>query len=145
MSSSNGPQSGQPGRSAAQAAKLNYYKLGDTSKILNADLPEANDVETLYREMGSCVLSKCEELEILKEDCMELRVATMYSGTDAPMFGLEALQDALKEEGKSFFKLTQVWACENNPQKQAFLFRNRDKPTIFADAVDLSDPDATEA
>ena len=75
-----------------------------------------------------------------------LRLATVCSGIDSPIFALKELKDAaIRLRSGRLFKLHHVYACELEPWKQNFLARNSKADHIYRDIMELSRPRATHA
>jgi hypothetical protein len=71
---------------------------------------------------------------------LHLRVATMCSGTDAPIFALREIETAAFSQGQgNLFSFEHVFSVEIEAFKQAFIRRNA-KPTgpIFTDVHDVA-------
>lgn len=66
-----------------------------------------------------------------------LRVATMCSGTEAPIIALQKVCKALHVEFNIDFKYEDVFACEIEPFKQAYIERNFRPPILFRDVREL--------
>ena len=69
-----------------------------------------------------------------------LNVATLCSGTDAPIFGLQQIQDAGRLLGLGdLVHFDHLYSCEIEPYKQGFLRRNMKNGTIiFRDVVEMA-------
>lgn len=76
----------------------------------------------------------------LKERPVKLNVATLCSGTDAPIFALGLIQEAMQATGFGTpFEFEHVFSCEIEPFKQGFIRRNLPEGTlIFRDVVELA-------
>ncbi|AEO59218.1 hypothetical protein MYCTH_2307313 [Thermothelomyces thermophilus ATCC 42464] len=76
----------------------------------------------------------------LKESPVRLNVATLCSGTDAPIFALSLIQEALVTHGfGAGFEFQHLFSCEIEPFKQGFIRRNLPPGTlIFRDVVELA-------
>lgn len=77
-----------------------------------------------------------------------LIVATVCSGTEAPLLALDLLQDAFHTlfRTKTPFLLYQhQFSCEIEPFKQSFIRRNYNPPIIFRNVVELGASGATRA
>ncbi|KAH6842581.1 hypothetical protein B0I37DRAFT_393104 [Chaetomium sp. MPI-CAGE-AT-0009] len=76
----------------------------------------------------------------LKEIHFRLNVATLCSGTEAPIFGLDLIHDALLAKGSGpSFDMKHLFSCEIEPYKQGFISRNLPPDTlIFRDVVELA-------
>ncbi|KAL2198168.1 hypothetical protein P885DRAFT_34567 [Corynascus similis CBS 632.67] len=76
----------------------------------------------------------------LKGASIRLNVATLCSGTDAPIFALDLVRDALVTQGFGVeLELNHLFSCEIEPFKQGFIRRNLPPGTlIFRDVVELA-------
>lgn len=77
---------------------------------------------------------------------IRLRVATVCSGIDAPIFGLNVVRESGQNLGfGSIIEYEHVYACEIEPWKQAFLQKNSKPQVIFRDVAELGKPGAKQA
>src|SRR5689334_3531153 len=83
---------------------------------------------------------RIETLSYLSACPVELTVATICSGTDAPIFALRLIQEAAQNLGAGqLFSFNHIFSCEIEPFKQAFIRRNVSQDvTIFRDVVMLA-------
>lgn len=73
-----------------------------------------------------------------KQGVMSLNVATLCSGTEAPLLSYNALQEAYRAQGLGeIIKFKHVFSCEIEPFKQAYIRRNTDTPLIFRDVGEV--------
>ena len=84
-----------------------------------------------------------QELFILKgleSDPVKIRIGTLCSGTDAPIFALRLLQKAVDLLGSGpRIGFEHVFSCEIEPFKQGFLRRNMVADTrIFRNVVEMA-------
>lgn len=84
--------------------------------------------------------------EFAKELGRPLRVATMCSGTEAPLLALEMISQALstKHDGLKI-DVEHVFSCEIEPWKQAYIERNFSPPILFRDIREMGADEATTA
>ncbi|KAJ2998058.1 hypothetical protein NUW58_g439 [Xylaria curta] len=77
----------------------------------------------------------------------QLRVATMCSGTEAPVFALKLIKEIsqLLTDGRTFLQYDHKFSVEIEPFKQAYISRNAPGSIVFRDVVDFADPQATDA
>lgn len=77
---------------------------------------------------------------IVGKKTIRLRVATVCSGTDAPLIALGLLDDAFVTMGQGQkFVVDHVFSCEIEPFKQGFIRRNVESGVlIFRDVVELA-------
>ena len=95
---------------------------------VNRDLLELADLKSIADEGG-----------------ITFKIATLCSGTEAPIFALQLIQQALYSIcGRELFRFEHLLAAELNPFKQAFASRNSDSRVMYKDVRDLT-IDKTEA
>jgi len=77
---------------------------------------------------------------------LRLVVATVCSGTEAPLTALDFIQEAgMKLFGTQLVIYQHSFSCEIEPYKQAFIRRNHDPPIIFRNVVELGSSGASRA
>lgn len=75
----------------------------------------------------------------LARNGMKIRVATMCSGTEAPIFALHELQKAgLAMFGKRIIEIEHVFAAEIVVFKQAYIKRNSEPGVLFRDVLEFA-------
>ncbi|KAG7286384.1 hypothetical protein NEMBOFW57_008693 [Staphylotrichum longicolle] len=102
---------------------------------IDTSLKPISDVREMFEDMVFRI-----DPVALKESPIKLNVATLCSGTDAPIFALELIQDALQAMGYGAgFEFNHLFSCEIEPYKQGFIRRNLPHDTtIFRDVVELA-------
>jgi site-specific DNA-cytosine methylase/serine/threonine protein kinase len=76
----------------------------------------------------------------------DLRIATMCSGTEAPLLGMGLLKQALLRQDKTHLNIRHIFSAEKEPFKQAYIERNFSPPILFRDVEDFhSEADAQTA
>ncbi|KAL2149184.1 hypothetical protein VTH82DRAFT_8532 [Thermothelomyces myriococcoides] len=102
---------------------------------LNSSLPPVSDVREMFEDMVVRLNPVA-----LKKSPVRLNVATLCSGTDAPIFALNLIQEALVAQGfGAGFEFQHLFSCEIEPFKQGFIRRNLPPDTlIFRDIVELA-------
>ncbi|KAI8633814.1 hypothetical protein F5Y19DRAFT_253658 [Xylariaceae sp. FL1651] len=133
------PSAGQSSQAAASNAK-------DSEKpVLNLDLKPITNAYCAFKDLVS--RRENELIAIADNGGMKLRVATICSGTEAPIFALKLIKEMFQKlhSGKVLLEFEHVFSVENEPFKQAYIARNTTGGTIFRDVVDFSDPTATKA
>ncbi|KAL2162377.1 hypothetical protein VTH06DRAFT_7290 [Thermothelomyces fergusii] len=107
---------------------------------LDSSLPPISDVREMFKDMVARVNPVG-----LKESPVRLNVATLCSGTDAPIFALGLIQEALVAQGfGAGFEFQHLFSCEIEPFKQGFIRRNLPPGTlIFRDIVELANTGLT--
>ncbi|KAJ2894510.1 hypothetical protein MKZ38_007460 [Zalerion maritima] len=66
-----------------------------------------------------------------------IRLGTMCSGTDSPVFALTELTRQLKAMAGFDLEVDHIFSCEIVPFKQSFIYRNTGVKTVFRDVIDL--------
>ena len=104
------------------------------------------DLSSVFREQ----VKKAASLGQLKSDklgAMKFNVATLCSGTDAPILACEAFQEACRVlELGNLIEFNQLFSCEIEPFKQAYIRRNTKTPLlIFRDVVEVGNLKSTRA
>jgi hypothetical protein len=111
-------------------------KADTTGKTgLDTSLPPIYDV----REMMEDMVQRLDPAALQGTGCT-LKVATLCSGTEAPLFALNMILDALQAKGSGgIFKVEHKFSCEIEPYKQGFISRNTPPGTlIFRDVVEIA-------
>ncbi|KAK4154178.1 hypothetical protein C8A00DRAFT_33070 [Chaetomidium leptoderma] len=104
-------------------------------RFIDTSLLPISDVRLMFEDMVARLNPMA-----LKESPIKLNVATLCSGTDAPIFALGLIQDALQATGfGAGFEFEHLFSCEIEPFKQGFIRRNLPHGTlIFRDVVELA-------
>ncbi|KAJ4287080.1 hypothetical protein N0V88_007774 [Collariella sp. IMI 366227] len=102
---------------------------------INTTLQPISDVVEMFEDM----IARLNPIA-LKNTPFKLTVATLCSGTDAPIFALGLIQAGLQALGYgSGIETQHVFSCEIEPYKQGFIRRNLPPGTIiFRDVVELA-------
>jgi site-specific DNA-cytosine methylase len=66
-----------------------------------------------------------------------LRIATMCSGTEAPLLAMDLMKQAMSRLDKKFVDFTHVFSVEIEPFKQAYIERNFNPPLLFRDVIEF--------
>lgn len=111
---------------------------GETTKEKGLDTSRVpiSDVGDMFHDMVRRV-----DPSSLQESPVRLTVATVCSGTDAPIFGLKFIQDALMATQRGAgFELKHLFSCEIEPVKQGFISRNLWYfCDVFRDVVEMAE------
>ncbi|KAK4100076.1 hypothetical protein N658DRAFT_146287 [Parathielavia hyrcaniae] len=124
----------------------NSDKSDKTKRPIDTNLAPVSDPREMFVDMVKRLSPT-----MLKKHPFQLRVATICSGTDAPIFALNLILDGLETAGLApGFGLEHLFSCEIEPFKQGFIRRNLAPGTlIFRDVVELAsispDGEATTA
>jgi len=107
---------------------------------IDTSLAPLADVREMFEDMVKRV-----NPVLLRTSPIKLNVATLCSGTDAPIFALNLIQDALQAMGfGAGFEFEHLFSCEIEPFKQGFIRRNLPHGTlIFRDVVELASANLT--
>ncbi|KAI1112170.1 hypothetical protein F5Y14DRAFT_463767 [Nemania sp. NC0429] len=145
----------QPKRAPRSTAQPRQRAPQDTDDVaasgkpsqnqLRLDLPPIANVYQAFKDM----LSKRQSdiIAIAEDGGFQLRVGTMCSGTEAPVFALKLINEIsqILTNGRKFVEFDHLFSVENEPFKQAYISRNAPGSVVFCDVVDLADPEATSA
>ncbi|KAI1435208.1 hypothetical protein GGR50DRAFT_340364 [Xylaria sp. CBS 124048] len=112
---------------------------------LRLDLPPITNVHQAFYDMLS--KRKSDLATIAANGGFQLRVGTICSGTEAPVFALKLIQELSQvlTNGQMFLRYEHLFSVENEPFKQAYISRNAPGSIVFRDVVDLADTEATAA
>ncbi|KAI0974015.1 hypothetical protein F4678DRAFT_394727 [Xylaria arbuscula] len=112
---------------------------------LKLDLPPITSVHQAFKDLLS--KRRSEIIAAADNDGFELRVGTICSGTEAPIFALKLIKEIshLVGDGRRFIEFNHLFSVENEPFKQAYISRNAPGSIVFRDVVDFADRNATTA
>lgn len=104
---------------------------------LDRSLPPIANVEEAFQDLVENK-SKKALIELAKDGGFKLRVATMCSGTDSPMFALELINKAFAatDPDHRLLDIEHVFSVEYVPWKAAFIHRNTNTK-VFGDVRDF--------
>ncbi len=104
-------------------------------RVIDSSLPPISDVHEMFEDMVKRVNPSA-----LAKTPIKLFVATICSGTDAPILALSLIQDAMQAMGHGAgFEFDHLFSCEIEPAKQGFIRRNLPHPTvIYRDVMELA-------
>lgn len=113
---------------------------------IDYSLPPISDINEIFEDMVERIQ---EELEKVAETLagQKIRVATVCSGTEAPLLAFSQISRALAKltGGSSQLIMDHVFSCEIVPFKQAFIERNFAPKLLFRDLEDLGNDYAITA
>jgi hypothetical protein len=120
------PKTAAPGKAAGKAPSLG----------LDSVKPPMTQVQDMFQDL----LRRLELSRLVGDGPVSLNVATLCSGTDAPIFGLQQMQEAGHQLGLGeLVSFDHLYSCEIEPYKQGFLRRNMENGTIiFRDVVEMA-------
>jgi hypothetical protein len=116
-------------------------------KGLAVHLPPITDVRPAFRDM----LSRCKpELQsIVAQGGLHMRVGTICSGTEAPIFSLKLIQESFQYQDQAstqeLITFEHVFSVEIEAFKQAYISRNAPGSIVFRDVTDFAVPIGSEA
>ncbi|KAI0456984.1 hypothetical protein F5B21DRAFT_501977 [Xylaria acuta] len=112
---------------------------------LRLDLQPITNSHQAFKDLLS--KRQLEIIAIANKGGFQLRVGTICSGTEAPVFALKLIKEIsqLLAEGQTFMQFDHLFSVENEPFKQAYISRNAPSSIVFRDVVDFADPEATAA
>ncbi|KAK4229415.1 DNA repair protein RAD5 [Podospora fimiseda] len=104
-------------------------------EIMGTDKVNISNVREMFEDIVTRVPP-----EISDRCIYRLKVATICSGTDAPIFALNLLIEAIFTcANGELFEIEHMFSCEIEPYKQGFIRRNLPHPTIiFRDVVEMA-------
>ncbi|KAK0702627.1 hypothetical protein B0T21DRAFT_416871 [Apiosordaria backusii] len=125
----------RPALSATNTEVAGTRKSKNKDAIILTDHAPLTQVGDMFHDMVSRVAPP-----LLTEGAITLKVATVCSGTDAPIIALDVLQKAVEMHGhQTPFEVIHLFSCEIEGFKQGFIRRNLPNPTIiFRDVVELA-------
>lgn len=106
----------------------------------NSNLPPISEISLMFKDLVNRCPAIIEFAKKLRG--RPLRVATMCSGTEAPLLALGLISRALGEEHDTVLKVEHVFSCEIEPFKQAYIERNFRPPILFRDVCELGSDEA---
>jgi len=120
------PKAAAPGKAAVKASSMG----------LDSVKPPMTQVRDMFQDL----LKRLELSRLVGDGPVSLNVATLCSGTDAPIFGLQQMQEAGRQLGLGeLVSFDHLYSCEIEPYKQGFLRRNMENGTIiFRDVVEMA-------
>ncbi|KAI9733937.1 MAG: hypothetical protein M1834_002592 [Cirrosporium novae-zelandiae] len=114
---------------------------GVNRPAIDRNLPPLSDISLIFRDLVSNATTKGLEValkDLAKAECI-LRVATLCSGTEAPILALQLIQEAFTVTNPAItFEFEHLFSAEIEPFKQAYIERNFRPPILFRDIVELA-------
>ncbi|KAI0148768.1 hypothetical protein GGR57DRAFT_515110 [Xylariaceae sp. FL1272] len=117
----------------------------NASSVLDLSLEPINSPEMAF---GDMVKRFCDDLKLIADNGgISIKIATMCSGTEAPIFALQMLKEAFDgRHDAPFLHYDHKFSVEIVPFKQAYLERNTARSnTIFRDVRDFKSQESKEA
>ncbi|KAK5168996.1 uncharacterized protein LTR77_006305 [Saxophila tyrrhenica] len=136
--SSKGKNSKQAKGTSAQMHNLTGSVTTDGSKLKGLDysLPPIHQIGHIFQDMTSKALGLGLAEAIKHRQGRPLRIATMCSGTEAPVLAFKMMQEALKPYDLDL-NMVHLFSAEIVPFKQAYIEKNFSPPIIFRDITEL--------
>ncbi|KAI1142492.1 hypothetical protein F5Y05DRAFT_228274 [Hypoxylon sp. FL0543] len=110
---------------------------------LDQSLPPISNVDEAFLD----IVDRSKGLLIDGSGRLHLRVATLCSGTEAPIWALKMLVEFFEraQPGRRFLNLSHVFSAEITPFKQAYIARNAPGAILFNDVRDFIEPENANA
>ncbi|KAI5294006.1 hypothetical protein KEM52_004868 [Ascosphaera acerosa] len=104
---------------------------------LNRKLPPLSTIEDIFDDLAKKAMRLGFEKFLDHLQARELKVATMFSGTESPLLALDMLKTSLQRVFGRTFKLHHMFSAEIEPFKQSYIQRNFSPELIFRDVNEL--------
>ncbi|CAI7622919.1 unnamed protein product [Penicillium glandicola] len=125
----------EPRARADEIPELRRGCMIPRGRYLASDLPPLHTLTEIFADMASNALKMGFEHVLIRLGSRPLRVATMCSGTEAPLLALELIQTGLAEAQQ--LRISHAFSCEIVPFKQSYIERNFRPPILFRDITEL--------
>ncbi|OAX82532.1 hypothetical protein ACJ72_03117 [Emergomyces africanus] len=112
---------------------------------LNRNLPPISRIEDIFDDISIKAERNGFSNFLEHIGLRNLRVATMCSGTEAPLLALEMVTGSFKRIFGKTFNVHHLFSAEIDPFKQSYIQRNFFPDIIFRDVNELIDDEATTA
>ncbi|OQE39104.1 hypothetical protein PENCOP_c007G07200 [Penicillium coprophilum] len=133
----------EPRARADEIPELRRGCMIPRGRYLASDLPPLHTLTEIFADMASNALKMGFEHVLIRLGSRPLRVATMCSGTEAPLLALEMIQTGLAETQQ--LRISHAFSCEIVPFKQSYIERNFRPPILFRDITELGGDEARTA
>ncbi|KAI5302437.1 hypothetical protein KEM55_001094, partial [Ascosphaera atra] len=104
---------------------------------LNRNLPPLSKIDDIFDDLAKKAMKHGFGKVLDHLGSRELRVATMFSGTESPLLALNMLQNSLRRLFGRTFRLQHLFSAEIEPFKQSYIQRNFSPELIFRDVTEL--------
>ncbi|CAI7647065.1 unnamed protein product [Penicillium viridicatum] len=125
----------EPRARADEIPELRRGCMIPRGRYLASDLPPLHTLTEIFADMASNALKMGFGHVLSRLGSRPLRVATMCSGTEAPLLALELIQTGLAEAQQ--LRISHAFSCEIVPFKQSYIERNFRPPILFRDITEL--------
>ncbi|WEW57992.1 hypothetical protein PRK78_003459 [Emydomyces testavorans] len=112
---------------------------------LDQTLPPMSKIEEIFDDLVIRAEDNGFDKFLQRVGSRELRVATMCSGTEAPLLALEMIVDSFKRLFGRSFRMHHLFSAEIEPFKQSYIQRNFSPDILFRDVSELVKDEATTA
>ncbi|KAJ5146489.1 C-5 cytosine methyltransferase [Penicillium bovifimosum] len=133
----------KPPAGADEIPELRRGRAIDSKRYLATNLPPLYRLPDIFADMASKAQELGFERVLSQLGGRPLRVATMCSGTEAPLLALELIQTGLVSNQQ--FRISHAFSCEIVPFKQSYIERNFRPPVLFRDITELGGEKARTA
>jgi site-specific DNA-cytosine methylase len=122
-------------------------KSSSNGRGVDTSLPPLDNIDDCFADM----VAKASKLGLEKAVLnlvtgkRDLNVATMCSGTEAPLVALDLINKALMQEGKPPISINHLFSAEIDTIKQGYIERNFSPPRMFRDIREMIPENATTA
>ncbi|GAA6033422.1 hypothetical protein JCM8097_006743 [Rhodosporidiobolus ruineniae] len=128
------------GKSTAAPRKKTSNRAEDA---LDTSLPPMTNIHSIFSDLTARFAP--ELAPVVEEVNRPIRVATMCSGTEAPILALGLFSRALEEQTGVKLRVKHIFSAEIEPFKQAYIERNFAPPLLFRDVTELPNEKARTA
>ena len=104
---------------------------------IDLSLPPISAIDDIFLDITTRALQFDLSKAIKHLGQRPLRVATMCSGTEAPLLSLKLVERALKHLHQPTLNIEHVFSAEIEPFKQAYIERNFKPPILFRDITEF--------
>ncbi|KMP00941.1 hypothetical protein CIRG_01081 [Coccidioides immitis RMSCC 2394] len=112
---------------------------------LDQSLPPISRIEDIFDDLVAKAEKNGFDGFLSHIGSRELRVASMCSGTEAPLLALDMIADSFKRLFGRSFHLHHLFSAEIEPFKQSYIQRNFSPAILFRDVNELVNDEATTA
>ncbi|CAG8374639.1 unnamed protein product [Penicillium salamii] len=130
----------KPTEANANIPELRRGRRVKRGRYLAQDLPPLHVLEDIFADMVSNAMRLGFNDVLLQLGNRSLRVATVCSGTEAPLLAVEMIQKCIDR-----LQFTHAFSCEIVPLKQSYIERSFRPPVLFRDLTELGKDQAKTA
>ncbi|PGH06832.1 hypothetical protein AJ80_08105 [Polytolypa hystricis UAMH7299] len=112
---------------------------------LNPKLPPISNIQEIFDDLAVNAEQNGFSEFLRYIGARKLRVATMCSGTEAPLLALQMISDSFKRLFGQTFNMHHLFSAEIDPFKQSYIQRNFSPDILFRDVNELVADEATTA